>query len=1235
MINTLLIAYSLVQVGYNLYESHRQKKLALAEVKERLPGVDDFKAPIVTESDPVAVLFGTHWLRGPNVLWYGLMRTRQEVGDQNSGTVRYDGAMLLSYCAGPVDKVLRITGDGVLLSDTVYDLTSGPLQFLLDAETSWGDPQDGGQGGLKGIVNLLPGLPNQAIPDLFSLQLFDEAGNPIIDLLDENGMAIMPSYRGLFTVLLGDFLQPGEQPAIRPNITGGTLQAWFPQDSVNRFYFGTSQVFKPIDMLLQRITQRGYGQPQWYPETADISVTEMNPAHIIHELLTDEVYGYGISASNIDDTINDPVSTFQVAANRLVTDTLGLSFVWGQQQTRLDTMQEVLRHITGVLIRNPKSGKYELRLFRDDYVVSQLLVLGPSQIQEVLRYARPDVSTLPTILEAKYMDRDMQMERVVKQDDQAGLLTRGEIREETYYQMAARGDIAARIASNDMLEYSAPLAVVELVLPYCEGCDFLPGDVFVWQWPDYGIAQMVLRVLSVTRGMVEDGTVRVRCREDAYSFRETVYESPPITAWVDPVRPPINAPSIGFELPLGLWLAGIRQSNPWASVDDFANDERGVGALVVRRPNDAHVSYALWSESLSGLPRLSDDGANWSTAVRVDGVYNPTSFGVDAVEASTKLRLKNIGAVPEIGALILFSLPGGGKQPQEIVYVTDVNYVDSAWEIDVERALFDTDELFDIFSIDGSTIDPVGAILGYLFDIDDPLEVVRSYSIDVPKDLVTSGGVTLLRALTNTSRGTLPFEDATQTSVPIEGRPFKPIPPYIFNITEVETGTAILWRTRNRRRDRLVFTNEGVSVEAGVTYTVRIFEVEPTPQLLHTETNIAGTAPGYLYTFVDEDKDRGGGLADVLRIEIDADRDGVMSYYTYKRIYKRATQPPPQETGDVYAWGFNNVGQLGTNDLIERTEPTLIDEDNWSIVSAGDTHSLGIKDGDLYAWGNGAFGKLGTNDTVNRLQPTLIDQDNWSMVSAGHSHSLGIKDGDLYAWGSGANGKLGTGDLITRRVPIFVSSGWSIVSAGFNHSLGIKDGDLYAWGSGANGRLGTGDTENQLEPTLIDEDGWSMVSAGHSHSLGIKDGDLYAWGDNFEGQLGTGDRIERIQPTLINQDGWSIVSAGFNHSLGIKGGDLYAWGSGVSGRLGTGGTARRLTPTLINQYGWSIVSAGGSHSLGIKDGDLYAWGNGANGRLGTGDTENQLEPTLIDEDGWSIVSAGGSHSLGIKSDDIE
>ena len=96
----------------------------------------------------------------------------------------------------------------------------------------------------------------------------------------------------------------------------------------------------------------------------------------------------------------------------------------------------------------------------------------------------------------------------------------------------------------------------------------------------------------------------------------------------------------------------------------------------------------------------------------------------------------------------------------------------------------------------------------------------------------------------------------------------------------------------------------------------------------------------------------------------------------------------------------------------------------------------------LFAWGeNGKYGKLGLGTTGDNYPQPEVISDTWTMISAGDSHSLGIMDGKLYAWGNNANGQLGDGTTAQKTSPTQIGSGntWTMISTGTSHSLGIME----------------------------------------------------------------------------------------------------------------------------------------------------------------------------------------------------
>ena len=204
--------------------------------------------------------------------------------------------------------------------------------------------------------------------------------------------------------------------------------------------------------------------------------------------------------------------------------------------------------------------------------------------------------------------------------------------------------------------------------------------------------------------------------------------------------------------------------------------------------------------------------------------------------------------------------------------------------------------------------------------------------------------------------------------------------------------------------------------------------------------------------------------------------------------------------GSLYTWGYNNYGQLGNGTATGVYSTTYAaparvpDPKDTSKafkatqVSAGANHALAIgQDGALWAWGYNDLGQLGDGSTTRRPTPQQIQdpanpgqafQAAW--VSAGVHHSLAIdRNGAAWAWGWNSDGQLGDNTTRDRPAPIRVSlpagqgkAGTGLaaarISAGRNHSLAIgQDGNAYAWGDNQYGQLGIEQSLTQSRtPTL-------------------------------------------------------------------------------------------------------------------------------------------------------------------------
>lgn len=304
--------------------------------------------------------------------------------------------------------------------------------------------------------------------------------------------------------------------------------------------------------------------------------------------------------------------------------------------------------------------------------------------------------------------------------------------------------------------------------------------------------------------------------------------------------------------------------------------------------------------------------------------------------------------------------------------------------------------------------------------------------------------------------------------------------------------------------------------------------------------------------------------------------------------------------GVAWSWGFNSLGRLGDGTTVSKSSPVSVvgGFTDWCQLSAGSAHSLGVRtNGTAWAWGLGSFGRLGDYSTICRSSPVSVigGFTDWCQVSAGSTHSLGIRtNGTAWAWGAATNGILGDGTTTSKSSPVEVLGGftdWCQVSAGRVHSLGVRtNGTAWAWGCAGNGILGDNTTVSKSSPVSVigGFTDWCRVSAGGDFSSGLRtNGTIWSWGINNLGQLGDGTTVAKSSPVLVigGFTDWCGVDAGYRHSIGIRtNGTAWAWGDNSLGRLGDGTTVTKSSPvSVVGGFTcWKEVVAGGCHSIGIS-----------------------------------------------------
>lgn len=880
----LAAVMALITVGVFIYQRYYAPKPDVENNKKIRLG--DFNLPRADEGVPIPLFWGKVRIRSPIVIWAGQFETEPiEDHDITVGHAYRLGMHLLLGAPGSregsdfeaqlwkfwigekrVWPSALVQGDPVPATGPYGDEGSGVRPYVYMGATSGGADNYGNLGKPQGFFQFLPGSPTQTLPTI------------VVTQLDSDGVdtTLAPAYRNQCVVCLY-----GGPNLLVANGTKGAL-------------VGSTPSLEPYSFeVFARSTTTSLGA------AVGVIGEDANPINILYDILTNGWSRLGLSTSQIDTT------TFLAAAQTLATEEHGMSLVISSQLEAREAIDLILSQIDATLFEDPATGKYKVKLIRDDYTLGSMPLYNTDNIVEVANYSTSTWNESINQVRIVYTSRAKRyQDRVAIAQDQAVILANGgKIRSrEIRYPGCTTEALANKLASRDLRGLSLPLARVRLVVNR-DAYTARPGDVIRWTWPDWGITNKALRVLKYDTGTLDNNRIVLDCVEDRFAYDFINIEAP---EWQ-----PLDAQDP--------WLPTVRiaEESPWW----FA-----YRAQVANRTIDPDVPHGYYL-----LKNRTDEGVGTSIAVdisldaaetfnrdtislrRGSGIAFPPTFEVEtayarnlptgtqaARDTTTGLRIKNLVGWTPIASVTVGDVTAYGAallriNDEIIAYELATDLGGGVWHLEnISRGMVDTVP-------QAHAVDDTGFVL-YSGTTAPRLNValVGNRGLD-EDDEVTARATTYGRLGADAAA-----EEADQDTFTVTGRAMKPltVASLLLNGSRdpdplEEEGVLVAYFARNRLVTGLRFPFASPdSLEDGAVFDVYAQKGEEAEQLIANDV-VSITTAGTLSVGA-----AGHGTIDV---KVRAVRDGYSSHFdnalsVFAYPWRNLLLNPRFDSGSTTAW---------------------------------------------------------------------------------------------------------------------------------------------------------------------------------------------------------------------------------------------------------------------------------------------------------------------------------------------
>ena len=219
------------------------------------------------------------------------------------------------------------------------------------------------------------------------------------------------------------------------------------------------------------------------------------------------------------------------------------------------------------------------------------------------------------------------------------------------------------------------------------------------------------------------------------------------------------------------------------------------------------------------------------------------------------------------------------------------------------------------------------------------------------------------------------------------------------------------------------------------------------------------------------------------------------------------------ETNEVWCWGYNVEGQLGSMGATGSTALRVTGVIASQLSSFGNTSCAILTDAGLTCWGANDTGQLGQGTTLTITGPVLVPIGAAvTRIAVGVTHACALTStGTVLCWGSPLDNRNGHDGGIGPAPVIGLASAREISAGGTNSCAILLNGQVRCWGINDFAELGSPSTSAKGPVAVPLPAPALQVATGGLHSCAsLSNGEVWCWGYNGSGQVGQQNGLAQL-----------------------------------------------------------------------------------------------------------------------------